>query len=198
MHSILDILLGGVLTVVFLLLFLPATNFIEDFLLTNSIAPLFSVILPVILIIVFPLADVWTPTRGDTCTIAAVFTGIEFGAWTNYQLGWTKTIDKSYPLSFEVGEILPFLARTIIGLAIVALTEFLGKILCWAMFSAIINEDRKALKASEKSLENKKKNFVDLSSKFVTYSVLGFKTILLIPSLFVMLKIDRPRFYAEF
>lgn len=198
MHSILDILLGGVLTIVFLLMFLPATNYFEDFLLTNFMAPLFSVILPVILIIFFPLADVWTPTRGDTCSVAAVFTGVEFGAWFNYQLGWIKKFDDSYPLSFEFGEILMFLARTVIGLAIVALTEFLGKMICWAMFSAAVKENQNVLKTSENSLENTKKNFVDLSSKFITYSVLGFNTISLIPKLFDLLKIDRSRYFSEF
>lgn len=198
MHSVLDILLGGFLTVLFLLLFLPATNFFEDFLIQSSIAPFFSVVIPIILIVFFPLADIYTPTRGDTTVIAAVFSGIEFGSWINYQFGWTKILEESYPLSLGFGGLFYFIARTVVGLAIVALTEFLGKLGVFAFFSAVVGEDRRTLKASENSLENTKKNFVDLLSKFITYFILGFNCLVVVPKIFELLHIDRPRFFSEF
>jgi hypothetical protein len=198
MHSVLDILLGAILTIGFLILFIPATNYFADFLIHSSFAPIFSVVIPAILIVIFPLADVWTPTRGDTCSIVAVFSGVEFGSWVIYQSGWTKALEESYPLSLELGGILSFIARTILGLAIVALTEFIGKISFFAIFSFVVSEDRNVLKSSENSLENTKKNFVDLTSKFLTYSVLGFNTLVLCPKVFELFSIDRSRFYSEF
>lgn len=198
MHSVLDIVLGAFLSMLFLMIFLPTTDSVMDILLKRSFAPLLSLILPIILIIFFPLADKFTPTRGDTCIVTAVFSGIEMGSWLNYQFGLTRTLEETYPLSLEFGGIIPFLARTVIGLATIAFVEFAGKFLFFALFSLIVKEDRQTLKSSADSLENKKKAFVDLSTKFLTYFFLTFTALYILPRVFELVHIDRTRFYSEF
>lgn len=198
MHSVLDIIMGSFLSAVFLTVFLPSTNAIMDYLIESSFAPIFSLLIPVILIVIFPLADKWTPTRGDTCIVTAVFSGVEMGAWINYQFGMTHEFDDDYPLSLTFDGFFAFLARTVLGLAIIALVEFGGKISLFALFSAVVKEDRKTLKSSADTLENKKKIFVDLSTKFLTYFTLTFVVLVAVPKLFELLSIDRTRFYSEF
>lgn len=198
MHSVLDILMGSFLSAFFLMMFLPSTDTIMDFLLQNSFAPFFSLVLPILLIIFFPLADKWTPTRGDTCIVTAVFSGIEFGSWVNYQLGLTHMLEETYPLSLTFDGFLAFTARTVVGLAIIGLIEYGGKFSMFALFSAVVKENPKTLKSSADSLENKKKSFVDLSTKFVTYSLLSFTIVVFSPKLFEIMHINRTRFYSEF
>lgn len=135
--------------------------------------------------------------RGDTCIVAAVFTGIELGIWFNYQMGIMKFPAAGATTSLELGNIYHLVARTIAGLAIVGLTEFLGKFLTFSVLSMIIGEDKKALKASENSIANKSKTFVDLTSKFLTYSILGFNTIVLVPITYKLLNIQRDAFFNE-
>lgn len=198
MHSMLDIIMGSFLSALFLMVFLPNTDEIMNYLLQSSFAPFFSLILPIILVVIFPLADKWTPTRGDTCIVTAVFSGVEMGAWINYQFGLTNVLAESYPLSLTFDGFLAFLARTAVGLAVIALIEFGGKVSLFALFSAVVKEDRKTLKSSADTLENKKKIFVDLSTKFLTYFILTFVVLVIVPKLFELMHVERTRYYSEF
>lgn len=63
MHTVLDLVLGVVITLALLILSLPETDAIMDFLSINSISPILIVLVPVILIIYFPTTEMWTPTR---------------------------------------------------------------------------------------------------------------------------------------
>lgn len=87
--------------------------------------------------------------------------------------------------------------RTIIGLFIAGLTEYLMKLVSFSLLSRFVGEDRKKLKASENSVENVKKNFVDLTSKFVTYFLLGFNLMLLVPTVQKYFNVHRETFFSE-
>lgn len=135
--------------------------------------------------------------RSDTCDIAAVFCGVELGTWFSYQLGIFQKTELSYPLALDIGNYYSFAARTILGLAIVALTEFLGKYISFTGLCFIFNQDKKLLESSENSVTSTTKNFIVLTSKYFTYCVLGFNAIVLIPVIFNYLNIQRDRFYQE-
>lgn len=102
-----------------------------------------------------------------------------------------------YPLSLEFGSFYALAVRTVVGLAIVGLTEFLGKLVTFYLLSKVIDEDPKALKSSENSVDNTKKTFVDLSSKFITYCFLGFNCLVLVPIIFTYLNVQRKNFSME-
>jgi hypothetical protein len=89
------------------------------------------------------------------------------------------------------------IARTVVGLTIAGATEFLGKLISFSFLSMVIGEDRKALKASENSVYNTKKTFVDLTSKFSTYCILGFNILVLVPMTYKALNIQRDAFFIE-
>lgn len=135
--------------------------------------------------------------RGDTCIVAAVFAGIELGAWFNYNFGLLNLIEVSSPLSFDFSNLYSLAGRTVLGLIIVGLTELVGKQLSSSLLCTFLNLDKKVLKDSENSTENVKKNFVDLTSKFVTYSILGFNTLVLVPQAYKYFGIQRNSFFNE-
>lgn len=130
-------------------------------------------------------------------SIAAVFVGIELGTWFNYQCGYLNEVNLSYPLSFELGNYTSLVLRTVIGLAVAGATEFVGKSLTYSVLCTILNEDKKQLKNMPDSVDNKQKNFIELTTKFVTYSALGFNVLFTVPIIFQYLNIQRDSFYTE-
>lgn len=135
--------------------------------------------------------------RSDTCAIAAVFSGIELGMWFNYQFGLVNLKKPAYPRTLDLNDIYSLTVRTVVGLTIIGLTELIGKYVSYSFLCFVTNQDRKVLKASEKSVENVKKNFVELTSSFLTYSVLGFNTLVLVPTVFKYFNIQRESFFNE-
>lgn len=136
-------------------------------------------------------------SRGDTCVVAAVFSGIELGTWFNYQIGVLKENQLSLPLFLDFSDYSSLVARTLLGLAVVGLTELLGKYFSFSFLCLAMNEDKKLMKSSEDSVDNSKKNFIDLTSKFFTYCLLGFNTLVLVPILFKYFNIQRDAFFNE-
>lgn len=127
--------------------------------------------------------------------VAAVFSGIELGTWFNYQIGVLRESQSS--LSLDFSDYSSLAARTVLGLAVVGLTEFLGKYFSFSFLCLAMNEDKNLMKLSEDSGKNSKKNFLDLSSKFFTYCLLGFNTVVIVPILFKYFNIQRDAFFNE-
>lgn len=63
MHTVLDCVLGAAISVYLLLTLLPFTDYVEGFLATSWWSPLVVILVPVILIVYFPMTKQWTPTR---------------------------------------------------------------------------------------------------------------------------------------
>lgn len=201
MHSVLDIIFGLILTASMMVVLVPVIDFLDGLLQKNMLAPIFIISIPIMLIVFYPKTDKWTPTRGDTATIISVFVGVQLGAWLNYQLGNMQLDPLQGTSSQIVWPTLPLLglilARTIIGLCVVAVTEVLGKLISFSLLCKMFGKNPKELKNSEDSLKNKTKIIIDLSYKFITYGLIGFNAQYLIPSLFRLLDINRPQFYTE-
>lgn len=87
--------------------------------------------------------------------------------------------------------------RTVIGLSIAGASEFVGKLLSYSALCIYYGVDNKKLKEMPNSLDNTVKNFIDQTSKFLTYSFLGFNVVFLVPQLFKFLNIQRDSFYTE-
>lgn len=108
-----------------------------------------------------------------------------------------QLVNVPLPLSFDFSDYKSLAFRTVLGLAVAGLTESLGKIISYPILSKFVNEDPKKLKESENSMTNFNKNFVDLTSKFFTYSALGFNTIVLVPQIYKYFNIQRDEFFNE-
>lgn len=103
----------------------------------------------------------------------------------------------SYPLQFQLGDYTSLVLRTVIGLAVAGATEFALKGLTYSVLCTVLNEDKKRLKEMPNSVDNKQKNFIELTTKFVTYSVLGFNVLFTVPIIFQYFNIQRDSFYTE-
>lgn len=103
----------------------------------------------------------------------------------------------SYPLQFQLGDYTSLVLRTVIGLVVAGATEFALKSLTYSVLCTVLNEDKKRLKEMPNSVDNKQKNFIELTTKFVTYSVLGFNVLFTVPIIFQYFNIQRDSFYTE-
>ena len=92
MHTVLDILVGLLLSATILLFLAPIINFIDEFNLRNANAPIIAFIIVYLMSVYYPKADRWSPARGDTCVMIGFSLGVQIGSWINYQLGNYKLL----------------------------------------------------------------------------------------------------------
>lgn len=100
-------------------------------------------------------------------------------------------------MTVEFNNIISFILRTVIGLAIAASSEFIGKFVTYSALCAYYGEDKKKLKEMPDSVDNTKKNFIDLTTNFLTYSFLGFCTIFVVHQIYSYFNIQRDSFFTE-
>ncbi|KAG8336488.1 hypothetical protein J6590_043051 [Homalodisca vitripennis] len=131
--------------------------------------------------------------RGDTTTIVAFCVGIYIGAWTNYHQG--AMAEPSLPPPYVI--IWPSWAmcgtgalRTVIGLCSIVATVAVCKSAQHAVTRVFLGGDN--------TQHSRAKNVVELTCKYITYNLLGFNVLYLMPNTFNMLSIQRPTFYTEF
>lgn len=138
--------------------------------------------------------------RGDTTMVVSVCVGLHIGAWTNYQLGHMTAAELIPPYTIiwpsytMLGQTV---IRTIIGFCCVLATRVLAKSISYNFFCALLRQNVQDLKNSENTLQNKHKTFVELCCKYITYALIGFNTLYLMPNVFRLLRIERPTFYTE-
>lgn len=139
--------------------------------------------------------------RNDTTVIIFVFVGCYIGSWLNYHVGFLSTnTPKQYPIEVtwpSIKQLGLIVLRTILGLAALALTEFLVKLISYSAVSLLFGKNRKELKKSESTLENKPKVVADLVTNALTYASIGFLVSFIMPIVFVKMGIDREGFYSE-
>ncbi|XP_028156374.1 sphingosine-1-phosphate phosphatase 1-like [Ostrinia nubilalis] len=200
MHSVLDIAAGLFLSTSLLAVLIPLVDWLDGVLLSSYWAPVVVIALSILVIVFYPNADKWTPTRGDTTMIVSVCAGILVGSWTNYQLGnmHASNLSPPYEIIWPSIEMLGCtILRTILGFCGVLATRAIGKSFSYAFICALLGKDKNELRNSENSLDNKNKIIVELCYKYFTYGMIGFNTTYVFPNVFDLLKINRPTYYTE-
>lgn len=145
----------------------------------------------------------WTSFKccsGDTTMVVSVCIGVHIGAWTNYQLGVLSESPDSppYAIIWPSYEMLGLSAlRTVIGFCCIIATRALCKSASYATVCTLLHLNSQELQQSQNSIENRQKITVELSYKFITYALLGFNTVYLLPNVFRLIGIERPTFYTE-
>uniref|UniRef100_A0A1L8DYC7 Putative sphingoid base-phosphate phosphatase n=1 Tax=Nyssomyia neivai TaxID=330878 RepID=A0A1L8DYC7_9DIPT len=200
MHSVLDIVAGLLLTGALMLPLIPLVDWADYHILSHQFSPFLLLIISILLITIYPRADRWTPTRGDTTLCLAVCVGIHIGAWINFQAGDMKvpTTEPPYPVIWPSHRLLgQILLRTVLGLCAIVATRAIAKSVSYALICAILGKSRQQVRQSADTLENRTKIIVDLFYKYFTYFWIGFNTQYLLPNFFKLLGIGRPDFYTE-
>ncbi|XP_059617070.1 sphingosine-1-phosphate phosphatase 2-like [Phlebotomus argentipes] len=200
MHSVLDIAAGLFFTGILLFPLIPLVDWADQHILSQRFSPALLTVVSILLIAVYPSADRWTPTRGDTTLCLAVCVGIHVGAWINYQAGDMKVPAAAppYPVIWPSHGLLgQILLRTVLGLCAIVATRAIAKSVSYAFICAVLGKSRDQIRHSADTLENRTKIFVDLFYKYFTYFWIGFNTQYLLPNFFKLLGIGRPDFYTE-
>ncbi|GAB0099312.1 sphingosine-1-phosphate phosphatase 1 [Sergentomyia squamirostris] len=200
MHSILDIGAGLLLTVLLMLPLVPLVDWVDYYILSLKFSPVAILVISILMIVIYPRADRWTPTRGDTTLCLAFCAGIQIGAWINFQAGDMKipTISPPYPVIWPSHRLLgQILLRTVLGLCAIVATRAIAKSVSYAFVCALLGKSQDQIRNSANSLDNRPKIFVELFYKYFTCFWIGINTQYLLPNFFKLLGIGRPDFYTE-
>lgn len=132
--------------------------------------------------------------------ILSVSVGVQIGAWFNYQTGIMSAAELSppYAIMWPSYTMMGYMIlRTILGVSIVLGLRAVAKDFFYNIICGILKLDPEVMKNTEFSLENRKKNFVELSSKYLMCCLIGFCILYVIPLTFRYFNIERPTFYTE-
>ncbi|KAK7791611.1 hypothetical protein R5R35_014684 [Gryllus longicercus] len=200
MHTVLDIVVGVLLALLLMIPVVPLVDALDYYLLTKEWSPIFLFSIAILLVVFYPSSDRWTPTRGDTTMVVSVCVGVHVGAWMNYQVGILQESSLTPPYAI-IWPSYPMMGlgalRTVIGFCCIIATRALCKSASYATICALLRLNSQELKKSQNTIENTQKITVELSYKFITYVLMGFNTVYLLPNVFRLIGIERPTFYTE-
>ncbi|KAF0044222.1 hypothetical protein F2P81_003380 [Scophthalmus maximus] len=182
MHSVLDVIVGVLYSVLILLFVLPALDLIDDFNLTCRYAPLIIISFHLGLGLFCFTLDTWSTSRSDTAQILGTGAGIALASHLNHCLGLLPdpTPDQ-LPLavrSLAAGLVATVLLRLVLGVLVLMATRELMKAatipLVCRLFGVPGGDVRKARQHME----------VELPYRYIVYGTVGFNVVFLVPLLF--------------
>lgn len=190
MHSVLDVIVGILLTVFIMMIFLPMADSVDWFCLTHPLSPLMVLSGTLFAAVMYPSLDRWSTARGDTTTVIGTNAGVMVGSWLNYYLGYLKPAmdgppyEIIYPSFHDIGLSL---LRTCIGILILLATRAIVKLtVFWGLKLTFTIDDK-----SKESLK------VEIPYKFLPYATMGLMAIFFCPIAFDILNIARITSYTE-
>ncbi|KFM73456.1 Sphingosine-1-phosphate phosphatase 1, partial [Stegodyphus mimosarum] len=180
MHTVLDIIGGLVLVAILMTVILPFSDMVDHYQLTNTYSPLVTIGFMLLLQIIYPKTERWTPARGDTAVIMGTGTGFALGSWLNYRLGVIRgpALPPPYDIMWPDYRVFGLaLLRAIIGISCIVATRAFFKSVSYAIFCFVMRVDSSDLKSRQKIL-------VEIPSKFITYTAIGFVITYVAPFVF--------------
>ncbi|XP_078522102.1 sphingosine-1-phosphate phosphatase 2 [Lissotriton helveticus] len=175
MHTVLDVIVGALVSGGFVALTYPLWDIMDHILLETPFCPLLVTVVPFVMCYNYPKLDHYSPTRADTTIIMGVFTGSSIGFWMNHQHANDYGPFGSLPLSSSSFTMLAIVTvRFLVGLCVLILTRQVVKtislhVLCfWYKASVTDPEARQQLE-------------IEVPYKFVTYSSIGIAAIRAVP-----------------
>ncbi|XP_052091719.1 sphingosine-1-phosphate phosphatase 2-like [Mytilus californianus] len=192
-HSVLDLLCGVISSLIIILLTVPYMKEFDMFQQSHPVAPLvvFGISLA-LSTVCYPNAKDGSPytAKADAVQIVAVSAGVTLGTWINYQFGFT--VDKGQVFQAQI--VIPTitmmtesLLRFIVGIVVLGALYSVVKKSSVHFFSYVLNLEK----------PNKKHPSVEIGYKFVTYYVLGFAIIFLVPYIHFLLGLGRSAYFNE-
>lgn len=172
---------------------IPFIDIIDHFTLTSPIAPPTILVVSILMIIFYPDAGHWTPSRGDTILIIGVGAGVTLGSWLNYQWGIIRgpPMPPPYKIIWPTYEMMGLTAlRTCIGILVVVATRAFFKSITYALVCYLLKLDPRDKKSRQVSL-------ADTTSKFITYTAIAFNVTYLSPAVFRFMNIERLTMFTE-
>ncbi|XP_077205036.1 sphingosine-1-phosphate phosphatase 2 isoform X3 [Paroedura picta] len=120
MHTVLDVIVGSLISGVLVALMYPTWDFLDHWMLTNPWCPIFCIVVPLLLCYNYPKLDNYSPTRADTTIILGASAGTVIGFWLNNNYIVNYSAEIVSPPSVTV---LMALARFLVGFCFLVVTR---------------------------------------------------------------------------
>ncbi|KAM4770763.1 sphingosine-1-phosphate phosphatase 2 [Rhinophrynus dorsalis] len=168
MHTVLDVICGALIALLFLALTYPVWDPVDHLLLTNPLSPVFAVTAGFLLSYNYPKMDHYSTTRADTTTILGVGAGTCVGIWLTH-FGQTEIPFGSLPLSIPPITstlLLQQLFRFLLGVVLLVITRQVAKTLSLQALG-------KWHKVPTQDCLVRQRLEIEVPYKFVTYTSIG-------------------------
>ncbi|XP_020369627.1 sphingosine-1-phosphate phosphatase 1 [Rhincodon typus] len=188
MHSILDVIAGVLYSILILIIFHPALDIIDNFNLTYKYAPLFIISLHLGMGLFSFTLDTWSTSRGDTAEILGTGAGIACASHFNHMFGILPdppldALPFSPPV-ISVNLITRAFLRFAVGVIVLLLTRAVLKACTIPLACKIFRIPCTDIRQARKRME------VELPYRYMTYGMVGFVALFLVPSLFNYLNLS--------
>ncbi|KAM4695549.1 sphingosine-1-phosphate phosphatase 2 [Discoglossus pictus] len=177
MHTVLDVICGALIALLFLAVTFPHWDSIDHLLLTNPLSPVLAVIATLLLSYNYPKMDHYSTTRADTITILGVVAGTCVGIWLINHFGLTHTPLGPFPLSLPAVTsklLLVQVARFGCGVLLLLITRYIAKTLSLQVLGSWY-------KVSTKDPLVRQRLEIEVPYKFVTYTSIGVVATAIVP-----------------
>ncbi|XP_010582489.1 PREDICTED: sphingosine-1-phosphate phosphatase 1 [Haliaeetus leucocephalus] len=182
MHSILDVIAGFLYAILILVVFHPVVDLIDNFNLTYKYAPLIIISLHLALGIFSFTLDTWSTSRGDTAQILGCGAGVACGSHVNYIMGLKlDPLPDMLPLSLSSLTVTVFgkaILRLLIGVIVLLLTKVAMKKATIPLACKIFRIPHDNVRKARQRME------VELPYRYITYGMVGFSLMFIVPCLF--------------
>jgi len=198
MHTVLDVIAGLLLATVLLIPFVPLADVLDRYLMYSNWTPLIFIVVTVSLILIYPTSDQWTPTKGDTTLILGTCAGILTGGWLIVKLRIQDDIRVMNPINNSISwpsinDLGVIVIRSALGYGCIVMLFLIIK-----YFLCVI--DKILIKSGMKIIDDVLKRHIpllDITYKYLTFYLVSFNIIFLIPFFQSLLFVSRESFYHE-
>ncbi|KAK9534173.1 hypothetical protein VZT92_009237 [Zoarces viviparus] len=181
MHSVLDVIVGVLYSVLILLLYLPALDLIDGFNLTCRFAPLIIVSFHLGLGLFSFTLDTWSTSRGDTAQILGTGAGVALASHVNRRLGlMPDPTPDQLPYAtpaFGAGLVTAALLRLVLGVLVLMATRALMKAVTMPLVCRVFGVPSGDVRKARQHME------VELPYRYIVYGAVGFNVLFLVPLL---------------
>uniref|UniRef100_UPI0037E7E0E3 sphingosine-1-phosphate phosphatase 1 n=1 Tax=Semicossyphus pulcher TaxID=241346 RepID=UPI0037E7E0E3 len=188
MHSVLDVIVGFLYSVLILLFFLPALDMIDSFNLTCRYAPLIIISLHLGLGLFSFTLDTWSTSRGDTAQILGTGAGVALASHVNHLLGlMPDPTPDQLPFTMPalgVGLVGVALLRHFLGVLVLVATRALMKSITIPLACRVSGVPCTDVRKARQHME------VELPYRYIVYGTMGFNVLFLVPLLFSCLQLS--------
>lgn len=173
-----DLLAGVAFAVVLLVTVLPLLDVsVDRWVFTSPNTPIFLVIVPLAMIILYPSPPKYTQTKADTATILFGTCGALLGSWGKFYFRGLPDPYLGAPFPIRIPgqkKIIQMLGKFVFGVTVIVPTRAVMKSTVHTVVPWLLAETD----------PKKKKSVSELPHRFFTYTMVGFTAVFLIPQMF--------------
>lgn len=198
MHTVLDVIAGLLLATILLIPFVPLADVLDRHLMYNKWTPLIFIFVTVGLIFIYPTSDQWTPTKGDTTLILGTCAGLLTGGWLIVTLHIQDDLRVINPMNNpinwpSINDLGLIVIRSGLGYGCIVLLFLIIKYILCVVDKILVNCGMKIFD----DVLKRHIPLLDITYKYLTFYLVSFNIIVLIPFLQNSLFISRQSFYHE-